>query len=336
MWDRRQPWKICARYALLLACSPVGRLGAQSSATTVIDSASRAAVVAAATRTLDSVYVFPDVAARMGAALRDQMNRRTYDTVATDETFAALLTQHLRAVSNDRHLRVIWFPQGAPVRLGAPLPDENMRRRLEAVNCGFESTRMLSGNVGYLKLNTFGHPEICAPVATRELQGLVDADALIVDLRQNGGGEPDMLTHVLSYFFAERTHLLDFESRRASLARQFWTDSTAPGRKLRRSAPVYVLTSARTFSAAEAFSYIIQSTKRGVVVGETTAGGAHSATWYRIGSHFILVAPDARAVSRITGTNWEGKGVEPDVKTSADDALDAAHRLATDRMQRGA
>ena len=153
-------------------------------------------------------------------------------------------------------------------------------------------------------------------------------DALIVDLRRNGGGDPATVAFMSSYLFDERTHLNSLYQREGDRTDQYWTQDWVPGKRFGQAKPVYVLTARRTFSGAEEFSYNLKNLKRATIVGETTGGGAHPGSMRRLADHFSMFVPDGRAISPITRTNWEGTGVEPDVKVPADDALRVAQLMA--------
>src|SRR5690606_18540332 len=107
-------------------------------------------------------------------------------------------------------------------------------------------------NVGYLKFNMFAEPEICGPTATAAMNFLANVSALVIDMRQNGGGSPAMVAYVSTYLFNTPTHLNDLYTRMDDSTRQWWTVPYVPGERL-AAQPVYVLTSSRTFSAAEEF-----------------------------------------------------------------------------------
>jgi C-terminal processing protease CtpA/Prc len=161
---------------------------------------------------------------------------------------------------------------------------------------------------------------------------LAHADAIIYDLRGNGGGSPAMIALLATYLFEKPTHLNDIYDRKEDTTTQYWTLSYVSGDLIPKK-PVYVLTSKRTFSGAEEFSYDLQNLSRATIVGETTGGGAHPVGGHPIGDHFVIGVPFARAINPVTKTNWEGTGVQPDVKVSASDALDTAVKLATEKIE---
>jgi C-terminal processing protease CtpA/Prc len=195
------------------------------------------------------------------------------------------------------------------------------------MNCGFVKVEQLDGNVGYVKFNGFADVDFCGATASSAMNFVAASRALIVDLRDNGGGSPAMVAYVSSYLFSTRTHLNDLWTRRTGATQEFWTRDDIPGRRFGGEKPVYVLTSARTFSGAEEFTYNLKSLKRATIIGETTGGGAHPVSGHRIDDHFMIGVPFARAVNPITHTNWEGVGVTPDVKVPAADALATALKL---------
>ena len=302
-----------------------------------IDAATRNRVVDAIVAKLTELYVFPDVAKKMEQALRENQKKRAYDTLTESRAFAALLTEQLQAVSHDRHLRVQFVPTVLPERAKeSPEPTaaekEQMRGQLDRINCGFQKAERLDGNIGYVKFDMFGEVSICGPKATAALGSLGDVDALIFDLTENGGGQPEMVAFVSSYLFAKRTHLNDIYDRKQNKTTQHWTKPDVPGQKFIKQ-PVYVLTSKRTFSGAEEFAYNLKNLKRATIVGETTGGGAHPTMGVRLDDHFMAGVPFARAINPITKTNWEGTGVEPNVKVAAAQALDTAKKLAVERIE---
>jgi hypothetical protein len=298
-----------------------------------VDAALRARVIDAAIAKLTELYVFPETAKKMEQALREHQRKAAYDAITDARAFAALLTEQLQAVSHDKHLHVEFEPRSVPE--GDPKPTDEDKARfkehMERTNCGFRKSERLDGNVGYIKFDFFGDVELCGPKATAALDALGDVDALIFDLRENGGGQPEMIAFVSSRLFTKRTHLNDIYNRKDNKTTQYWTKPAVPGKKFPKQ-PVFVLTSKSTFSGAEEFTYNLKNLKRATIIGETTGGGAHPTMGARLDEHFIIGVPFARAINPITKTNWEGTGVEPDVKVAADQALETAKKLAAERL----
>lgn len=309
-----------------------------SAATRRIDAPTRARVVAGAAALLDTFYVVPDAARRMGDSLRARLARGAYDGYANGLSFAARLDEELRAITNDSHLHVQYSvrplpPEPAadadPAARPAPTPEQaaRERRELDEANCGFRKAERLDGNVGYVKFDFFADSAPCGPTAAAAMSFVAGTRALILDLRENEGGRASMVALVTSYLFDRRTHLDDVWTRATGRTRALWTLDRVPGRRFGGAKPVVVLTSARTHSAAEAFAYDLRALGRATIVGETTAGGAHLVRDRRLGDHFVLSVPYARAINPVTGTNWEGVGVVPDVQVPAGEALARARHL---------
>ncbi len=297
-----------------------------------IDAAGRTKVIDAAIAKLDSFYVFPDVAKRMADSLRRRAARGDYDTYTNAISFAMKLDRDVGALSRDKHMRVNYSVRPIPPRPASPPPPSpadsaRMRAQMDELNCGFVKVEQLAGNVGYVKFNGFFDVGACGPTASAAMSFVAGSRALIVDLRDNGGGSPAMVAYISSYLFDSRTHLNNLWTRRTGETDEFWTRDDVPGRRFGGTKPVYVLTSARTFSGAEEFSYNLKSLARATIIGETTGGGAHPVSGHAIGEHFMMGVPFARAINPITRTNWEGSGVAPDVKVPSSDALTTALKL---------
>lgn len=299
-----------------------------------VDAAERTRVIDGVISNLNEFYVFPETAKKMEEAIRARQAKGEYDHVAGADTFANLLTENLREVSHDKHLGVNFSPRPIPDRPPGsdPEAEAQMRKQLDSNNCFFEKVERLPSNIGYLKFNAFASPDICGPTATAAMNFLGNVDALIIDLRENGGGDPKMVAYISTYLFGESTHLNDLYNRKENTTTQFWTLPYVPGKRL-AGKPVFLLTSKRTFSGAEEFSYNLKNLKRATIIGETTGGGAHPVSGHRIDDHFMIGVPFARAINPISKTNWEGTGVEPDVKIPAGEALDEAKKEATEKIK---
>jgi hypothetical protein len=320
---------------VIAALSVVATLAQQTPPSAAVDAATRKAVIDGAIDHMQRAYIFADVAEKMAADLRTRVANKEYDAITDPKVFAETLTRHLQDVSRDKHLRLIYDPDGLPARSGPPSAEERARQLAEGRrrNFGFERVERLDGNVGYIDLRGFsGTPESRA-TAVAAMNFVADTDALIFDLRQNGGGSPFMIGIISSYLFDEVVHLNDFYIREADRKEQFFTAAQVEGRRYGKDRPVYVLTSNRTFSAAEEFTYNLKNLQRATIVGETSGGGAHPGGVRRITDHFGIWLPNGRAINPITKTNWEGTGVEPDIKVAADQALTAAHLDALKKIR---
>src|SRR6266498_884006 len=294
-----------------------------------VESAERQRVIDGVAKNLKESYVYPDLTQKMEDAIRANQKRGAYDAITDPDAFANRLTKDLQAVSQDKHLGVSYSPVKLPPEGHPPSADEEarFRRMLEHTNCSFEKIELLPRNIGYLKFNAFPDPSICGPTAVAAMNSLAHVDGIIFDLRENGGGDPKMVAMISSYLFDKPTHLNDLYNRKEDFTTQYWTLPYVPGATLANK-PAFVLTSKSTFSGAEEFTYNLKNLKRATIVGETTGGGAHPVDGHRIDDHFMIGVPFARAVNPISKKNWEGTGVEPDVKVSATEALDVAKKLA--------
>jgi Peptidase family S41/N-terminal domain of Peptidase_S41 in eukaryotic IRBP len=300
-----------------------------------VDEAQRSRVIDGAAQLINEFYVFPDVAQKVTAKLKTQQKHGAYRKIADAETFAIRLGDDLVALSGDKHLGVDFFAEAMPPEPPEP-PGSHPRadpQLLAQRNCGFEQADHYSPNIGYLKLTWFDEPTYCAPTAIAAMNFLADSAALIVDLRANHGGAPQMVGLISSYLFAERTHLGDIYDRGQNTTEQLWTFPHLPGKKF-VGKPIFVLTSSRTFSAGEQFSDSLKALKRATLIGETTGGGAHPTAPHRIDDHFFIRIPFGRMISPITKADWEGTGVVPDVKVPAADALDVARKLAAEEINK--
>ena len=299
-----------------------------------IDTAERRAVIDGLIDRLKQAYVFPDTAVAMERALRARQRRGEYDRLSSARAFADSLTAHLQAVSRDRHLRVRYVARGVPPEAGGdgPSPEDREQAKIfgQRVNFGFERVERLAGNVGYVEIRSFGFDTAdVSSVAATAFTFLGNTDALIIDVRRNGGGSPHMVAQVSSYLFGpDSVHLNSLYWRPDNRTDHFYTRSKVPGTCYGPDKPVYVLTSRNTFSGAEEFAYNLQSLKRATIVGDTTGGGAHPGGIRRVTDHFAVWVPTGRAINPITKTNWEHVGVRPDVAVASDQALRTAHLAA--------
>ena len=246
------------------------------------------------------------------------------------------MTNDLRAVHRDEHLTVWFNPDWVEEERNRKELDEKavklQERRNRTTNYGFVEARVLPGNIGYLRLDSFSYDTNVQAAAEGAMGFLSNADALIIDLRRNGGGSPEMVQLLCSYLLPlPRRHLNSFSYKDPERLTQYWTYTFLPGRRL-DTADLYLLTSANTFSAAEEFAYNLKNMERATVIGETTGGGAHDNRFVILSDRFEMSLPFARAVNPVTKTNWEGTGVEPDIKVPQDKALATAQVMASQRL----
>jgi|SRR5262245_8850062 len=298
-----------------------------------IEASEREQLLERLAKELKDGYVFPEVAEKMVADL--VARKKEYEKITSGPELAARLTEHLQAISKDKHLRVRASATPFPKRKkdGPSAADRERAKEFDRrMNGAVAKVERLAGNVGYLEIRNFMQPDAVAEPMAAAMNFLARTDALILDLRRNGGGNPKGVALVCSYFFKEEpVHLNSLYWRKGDRTEEFWTLKSIAGPRY-VGKDVYVLTSARTFSGAEECAYNLQTQKRATIVGETTGGGAHPGGMAPLGDRFIAFIPSGRAINPITKTNWEGTGVKPDVSCAADEALDIAHKAVVKKL----
>jgi len=287
-------------------------------------------VITTLSQLMNNYYVFPEVAKQTEEHLKKQLADGYYDSIETDEAFAAALTESVQSINKDKHMRIrknrpYVAPDNSPERLIEEHLDQRDRSRRN--NAGFVDVKILEDNVGYLDLRGFAGLETGKAVADAYMKLMSRTDAIIIDLSKNGGGSPAMVQYLCSYFFDDHRHLNSLYWREGDVTQEFWTLDKVGGEKM-PEIPLFVMTSDRTFSGAEEFSYNMQTQKRATLVGQTTGGGANPGGARPINESLSVFIPGGRAINPITQTNWEGVGVVPEVQTSAENAFDKTYELA--------
>jgi C-terminal processing protease CtpA/Prc len=281
----------------------------------------RAAIVQVLAKEINAKYIDPAVARRVASAVARKNAEGGYASAAGAQAFSAALTKDLRDFSHDLH-----FSARVDEHFGdrnRPVADD---AGVQAVRSGFGIDRIerLPGNVGYMELRNFGPAEVVGPAYTAAMALLEGADALILDLRRNGGGQSASVAYLMSHFFqaGDKRHLNDIYDRPSGPTVETWT---SPSVSQHYRKPVFVLISARTGSGAEECAYDFQTQKRGTLVGETTLGAANPASRFGVGHGIVVAIPVGRSINPITKTSWEHVGVKPDIAVPAAQALQAAH-----------
>ncbi len=272
---------------------------------------------------LNNDYVFPEVAVEIEKLLLNKLATGAYDSFNAEDEFAKELTEDLQAVSKDKHLRVMFQTEDKRVLVENSV--DEFERRAKIYNYGFYKIERLHGNIGYIDLRNFYHPTQAGETAVHAMNLLKDTEALIFDLRKNGGGSPEMIALISSYLFEEKVHLNSFYFRPTNTTSESWTDPDVQGQHYVNK-PVFILTSNTTFSAAEEFTYNLKNLNRATVVGEVTRGGAHPGRIQPITNYFEAFIPTGRAINPITNTNWEGTGVEPHILMDKEEAYRYAYK----------
>ena len=298
----------------------------------------RHAVVEEIVTKLNAMYIFPALARTAGDSVRHREEEGAYNQLTTIEAFANALTRDLQGVTHDKHVRVRYseLPVEEPDHNGDPSAEEMklVLKSRQEINFGVQTVERSSTNIGYIDFRMFAEAEFSREVMTAAMTLIAHTDALIIDLRHNVGGDPATVAYVCSYLFDQRTHLNDLKVRDKP-TEEFWTSPTVPGPRFGSTKPVFILTSNATFSGAEEFAYDLKELKRVTIVGETTRGGANPGEDHRVAEHLTLFIPNARSVNPYSGTNWEGIGVVPNVKVSADKAQRTAEEMILKQLING-
>jgi Peptidase family S41 len=309
--------------------NPVGESGQR---TTKLDAGERRRLIDRAIANLKQYYFDRDVAQKTADAMLVHEKAGDDTEPIEGRAFAELLTAQMRDASGDGHLIIeysrILLPKGPRAQTVDRL--ESLHKAMVQQNCMVRKLQILPHNIGYLKLDFFPNTSLCGPTVRTAMASLNHADAIIFDLRDNSGGFPDMVSLIASYLFDHPEYMY---SPRGAPTKDSWTRSPVPGNGL-ADKPVYVLTSAATWSGAEQFSYDLKMLKRATLVGETTRGGAHAGAFHRIDDHFGMGIPEEKPINPFSNTDWEGVGVEPDVKVEAANALETSVKLAEARLQK--
>ncbi len=302
-----------------------------------LDTTAKGKIIEEMTRLIEEKYVFPDVARKIADSIRSRYEKEAYDPIATLPDFLRQLTKDLRSVNNDAHLGVI--PRRGSVKQGVS-PEEMYKtiflKRGPFQNYGFKKVERLLGNVGCLVLDELSFVDldgenVGGETARAAMQVLSNCDALIIDLRDNFGGREEMALLLLDYFFEKPVHLLN-NRYRGREEREIWTNGEKAGERL-AEIPLYVLTSQHTVSGGEMFAYVLKNRKRATIIGEITRGSAHRTHLFSLEKAKIDVAiPVGTTIDPITGTDWEGKGVVPDIDVPSAKATDVAHKIALETI----
>ncbi|WP_410562533.1 S41 family peptidase [Amycolatopsis sp. cmx-4-61] len=295
-------------------------------------SQARAAQVEEVIRRLEAHYVFPDVAAKLAEVLRARLDEGIYADLG-DAEFAATVTADLQSVNGDKHLRLRHHPEPVAVDGDAEHATEGFRRAAELENFGIAAVRRLPGNVGYLDTTMLYPLDLAAPAVSAAMTLVAPADALLIDVRRNRGGDPETSAFLQSYLVDERTHYLDFYEREGDRVTQMWTLPYVPGPKFGGTKPIWVLTGPVTFSGGEDLAFSLQRQGRAKTVGEVTRGGAHPCDRYKVDTYLDVTVPIARSYDPATGENWEGVGVRPDIPVAAEEAFDTVYALALEHVR---
>ncbi len=297
-----------------------------------IDAATRAAIVDSITAVIDSVYVLGEPAARIVAEIRRASAAGEYDSFTDPAAFAERLYEDCQRINHDGHFRIFALPPLDPAVVAAgqdedPEEVELRKRYYKAINYGFKKAEILEGGVGYLRFDAFGSGDDAFKAAAAAMNFISNSSAVILDLRNNGGGSGAMIRFICGYLFDEEKHLINWDIRAEKKTVQSHSADYVPGRRITEQ-PVYVLTSENTFSAAEEFTFDLRNLERATVVGDTTGGGGHTVAGYTFDFDTFRMGirvPHGRAYNPLNNEGWEGVGIIPHIPVPAEQALDVAY-----------
>jgi len=275
-------------------------------------------------KVLNDVYVYPDVARSVGAEIIRRLDQGLYDRISTKQEFAERIGAELREVSGDGHLGILLVEGDEP-------PTHVLKETVDRfrLNYAFQKAEVLGGNIGYLKFNKFHPDDEALPIADHALGFLSGTDALIIDLTECKGGSPELVRHMLSYFFAEETLLWSIIDRNGVSVHDAVSTRGIGTARFKSDFPVFILTGPDTASAAELFAYTMRSYGKARTVGQGTTGIAHMVGALPINEHFVARFSTYRNANPVTNSNWEGVGLVPDAYAAPADSLSVAIRLAT-------
>lgn len=293
----------------------------------LLDTKEKKAIVSAIKTHIEKSYIDLDLSKRMTIELDKNLKSNKYKEITSPVEFSKIITEDLQRISKDLHLKVRFEPEHIArknnvISQEAQLEmEKRMAFQMAEINYGFKEVKILDGNIGYLNLNQFADIKYAEETVAATMNFLSNTNAIIIDLRANGGGVPSMMKLLSSYFFDEKPVLLsDFYERETNQKTQLYSFENVNGKRSTNK-PLYILTSKHTFSAAEAFTYTLKYLDRAKVVGEITKGGANRTKRINLNDEFTISVPYVQSIHPVTKTNWEAKGVQPDIETTEKEAF---------------
>ncbi|MBK8636006.1 MAG: hypothetical protein IPN72_21525 [Saprospiraceae bacterium] len=279
---------------------------------------------------MQDFYIYPDIAKKTSEYLNNQYNAGYFDACKDNQRFAAILTEVVHSVNKDKHMRIMsnqpYIAQNNTLE-GKSAHRMGQIDNYRSINHGFKALKMLEGNVAYLDLRMFAPMDRAKEIADAYMKLMSLADAVIIDLTKNGGGDPAMVQYLCSYFFAQKLHLNSLYYREGDRTEEFWTLAEVGGSKM-IDIPLFVMIGEETFSGAEEFSYNMQTQRRATLIGQTSAGAANPGGTRGINDQLSVFIPTGRAINPITKTSWEGIGVQPGIITKKEETYDLALKEA--------
>ncbi len=279
---------------------------------------------------VERYYIKPEIGKQIANRIRTKHKNGHYDNITNPQILNDSLREDLRAINGDLHMNMVYRS-----------PREVITNSTEAIqvnetglwtNYGLSEIKVLDGNIGYLKIKHFTqhqYLEDIKPVITSAIESLKNTDALLIDVRNNGGGFEDMVAYYISYFFDSKTpiHLSDYRCTLHNHTYGISTDPNVSGTKLPKT-KLYVLVNANTGSAAESFAYMLKHLGRATIIGETTIGAGNGASQHRINDRFSIQVSSEETINAITKTSFEKVGVVPHIQTTSAQAFNKGYKLA--------
>lgn len=301
-------------------------LSSQTNTSLILNQKNLKEIIDTLTFKLEHNYVLPDKGTEMSAFLNKKYKEGLYNKITNPSILADILTKDVLSVHNDEHFFIEYNPN-LSLELSSPRDSVYWAKQLKldrSKNHGFKKIEVLNGNIGYLDISYFAYlnPE-SEKVADASFQAVSNCKTIIIDLRYGMGGQAEMVACIAKHFIKERNHMFELTLRNREKNYNLYCEPD-PNYTGLYETPLYILTSYKTFSAAEMLTYFLKTEKRVTIVGEQTRGGAHNAPKSFLYKDFIIALPHGKAYSRTTKTNWEGVGISPDIKTTADKALEVA------------
>lgn len=274
---------------------------------------------------ITSNYVNKEKGKQIALQLQTEINSDKYYEIKHPDTLASVLTKDLKRISNDGHMYVNHLTKNTKKTTETTDWDAEEKALEIKLNYGFTEIQILENNTGYIKIVEFMHPKRSMQTAVAAMKFVENTDNLIIDIRDNGGGYPGIVNYLMNHYFEGPPTLLSttyFSDPKITPYTNYTSDLVYG--KLRIRKPLYILINENTGSASEYFAYTLQAFGKAILIGETSGGSAHNNDYFSLSKDFRISISTAMPINEITKTNWEVKGVVPDVKVENKEAKQKA------------
>lgn len=297
-----------------------------------LDLETKTQIIEAAATIFEREHVIPEIGMKYAEALRDNLAKGVFDEVSNGRDFMIAIDKILWPIDTDGHVWLNFYQEDIPENYVGDRIDIPPEQAAEAEalakqrNFGIEKIERLRGNIGYIDYRSFTDAQGSDDAFAAAMNLLQHTGALIIDLRNNGGGSPEVVTLFTSYLLDSQNALIGtFVDRDGLVTDEFRTRNEVLGARYGEQRPVYVLISRNTYSAAEAFTYGLQARDRVRVIGDATQGGSRPNNTYRLHARFMLAVPVLRSIDAATNSDYEESGVVPDFIVPSKEALSFAY-----------